>query len=398
MTFKPWNAIAFVLAAASARPGARRSRPSGWPPIPTGASSSRATRRNATSSRRRRPRSPSATASRPRCSAATSGCSSPSVRARTSRTRSASPAAIRSSEGSTVSLAVGSDSFSLGPGPGRRRASGPGPTRRTTAASVAALRRGVRRQADRDLLARHHDRGHLLALGLHRRRRGRGRALPLNRLGDSGGMAYPGGAAIYDAALSHAYVRAEHDRRRADHARCPRPAAPAGRGALPNIVGMSREALRAALVAAGTPRGAGGDAGRADLAVALPPRRPRLRGDDQPRPALPRAARRALRASSGRRWSPGRSRPTARASTCSGSPAGTRSRPSTSRRSDRGTLCVSRQVGCTLTCSLLPHRHPAAGAQPDRGRDRRARSWWRATTSATGAASRTRSGWSRTSC
>ena len=33
--------------------------------------------------------------------------------------------------------------------------------------------------------------------------------------------------------------------------------------------------------------------------------------------------------------------------------------------SDRGTLCVSSQVGCTLTCKILPHRDPAAGAQSD---------------------------------
>ena len=39
--------------------------------------------------------------------------------------------------------------------------------------------------------------------------------------------------------------------------------------------------------------------------------------------------------------------------------------------SDRGTLCVSSQVGCTLTCTLLPYRHAAPGAQPRRGRDRR---------------------------
>ena len=38
---------------------------------------------------------------------------------------------------------------------------------------------------------------------------------------------------------------------------------------------------------------------------------------------------------------------------------------------DRGTLCISSQVGCTLTCTLLPYRHAAAGAQPHRGRDRR---------------------------
>ena len=38
---------------------------------------------------------------------------------------------------------------------------------------------------------------------------------------------------------------------------------------------------------------------------------------------------------------------------------------------DRGTLCISSQVGCTLNCIVLPHRHAAAGAQSDAGRDRR---------------------------
>ena len=38
---------------------------------------------------------------------------------------------------------------------------------------------------------------------------------------------------------------------------------------------------------------------------------------------------------------------------------------------DRGTLCISSQVGCTLTCSLLPYRHAAARAQPHAERDRR---------------------------
>ena len=36
---------------------------------------------------------------------------------------------------------------------------------------------------------------------------------------------------------------------------------------------------------------------------------------------------------------------------------------------DRGTLCVSSQVGCTPHLLVLPHRHPAAGAQSDRRRD-----------------------------
>ena len=52
-------------------------------------------------------------------------------------------------------------------------------------------------------------------------------------------------------------------------------------------------------------------------------------------------------------------------------PGPRRSRPSTSPKPGRGTLCISSQVGCTLTCSLLPHRHAAAGAQPDGAGDRR---------------------------
>ena len=38
---------------------------------------------------------------------------------------------------------------------------------------------------------------------------------------------------------------------------------------------------------------------------------------------------------------------------------------------DRGTLCVSSQVGCTLNCTLLPHRDDAAGPQPRAVGDRR---------------------------
>ena len=37
---------------------------------------------------------------------------------------------------------------------------------------------------------------------------------------------------------------------------------------------------------------------------------------------------------------------------------------------DRGTLCLSSQVGCTMTCAFC-HTGTQAGAQPDRGRDRR---------------------------
>ena len=52
-----------------------------------------------------------------------------------------------------------------------------------------------------------------------------------------------------------------------------RPAA----AALPELVGMGRAALRAALIAAGTPEAQATMRVGADLAVALPPRRPRLR-------------------------------------------------------------------------------------------------------------------------
>ena len=56
--------------------------------------------------------------------------------------------------------------------------------------------------------------------------------------------------------------------------------------------------------------------------------------------------------------------------------------------SDRGTLCVSSPGRLHADLHVLPHRHAAAGAQPDRGRDRRRSSWSRATGSATGRARR----------
>ena len=66
--------------------------------------------------------------------------------------------------------------------------------------------------------------------------------------------------------------------------------------------------------------------------------------------AVPRAAGRALR----RRPARGRARPglasTARANGCCASPTARRSRRVHIPEEDRGTLCVSSQVGCTLTC------------------------------------------------
>jgi hypothetical protein len=55
---------------------------------------------------------------------------------------------------------------------------------------------------------------------------------------------------------------------------------------------------------------------------------------------------------------------------------------------DRGTLCVSSQVGCTLELPLLPHGHDEASAQPHRRRDRRAGDARRAIASANGRRSR----------
>ena len=94
------------------------------------------------------------------------------------------------------------------------------------------------------------------------------------------------------------------------------------------------------------------------------------------RPLLEKLGR-ALHAWRGPRSSPSRSPPTARASGCCGWRAAgrttraPRSSASTSRRRDRGTLCVSSQVGCTLNCTFCHTGTQALGAQPDRGRDRR---------------------------
>ncbi len=41
------------------------------------------------------------------------------------------------------------------------------------------------------------------------------------------------------------------------------------------------------------------------------------------------------------------------------------------RAEDRGAVCISSQVGCTLSCRFLPHRHAASDAQSGCRRDRR---------------------------
>ena len=148
-----------------------------------------------------------------------------------------------------------------------------------------------------------------------------------------------------------------------------------------------RHVARGARHGARRDRGAAGpaqDARAAALALALRPRRDELRRDDQRVEGAARRPRARLHPGSRRRWWPSRSRSTARANGCCGFPANRR--PAAGgrvrlhpARTDRGTLCVSSQVGCTLTCTLLPHRHPAAGAQPRPPARSSARSWSPAT-------------------
>ena len=127
-------------------------------------------------------------------------------------------------EGSTVTLAVGSDSFTLGSGTRRLRRVGlDRPVRRRPRGRGDAPRRPAAKR-DRHLGARHHHRGHLLAVGLHRRGRGRRGALPLRRrLAISAGNGYVGRRRRPRPAC------ATVERQRADPARRHRPAAPAGR-------------------------------------------------------------------------------------------------------------------------------------------------------------------------
>ena len=144
----------------------------------------------------------------------------------------------------------------------------------------------------------------------------------------------------------------------------------------PSLVGMSRAELAAALGEIGVPpaqrkmraqqlwhwlyvRGATA-LRRDDQRVEGAARRPRAR-------LHPRSARGGGGAGLDRRH-PQMAAAAARRSPATGR---TRSSASISRETGRGTLCVSSQVGCTLNCTLLPHRHPAAGAQPHGRRDRR---------------------------
>ena len=116
---------------------------------------------------------------------------------------------------------------------------------------------------------------------------------------------------------------------------------------------MGRAALRAALIEAGTPEAQATMRVGADLAVALPPRRPRLRGDDATSP------RRYREHAGGARSRIERPEIVTRQVSADGTrkyllriAGGHEVETVYIPEADRGTLCVSSQVGCTLTCSF----------------------------------------------
>ena len=106
-------------------------------------------------------------------------------------------------------------------------------------------------------------------------------------------------------------------------------------------------------------RARGEDARQPAVELDLCQRRHRFRADDQYRQADARRRWATLCRFAGRKSSPSRFRPTARANGCSAS--ATPNQPNAPPveietvyipEEDRGTLCVSSQVGCTLTCSF----------------------------------------------
>ena len=116
------------------------------------------------------------------------------------------------------------------------------------------------------------------------------------------------------------------------------------------IVGLTRPELIAALVAAGLDATSGEDAREPGVALGLSPRRRRLRPDGEHREATraassprisssggPRSRRRRCRADGTRKWL---------LRFDDGNEAECVFIPD----ADRGTLCVSAQVGCTLNC------------------------------------------------
>ena len=93
-------------------------------------------------------------------------------------------------------------------------------------------------------------------------------------------------------------------------------------------------------------------------------------GHEQSRARLPGAAGRGVPRSGGPRWWRGRSRSTARASTCCGMRRRGRGRGGLHPRGGPGDAVRVVPGGLHAGLLVLPYRHPAAGAQPDRGRDR----------------------------
>ena len=157
------------------------------------------------------------------------------------------------------------------------------------------------------------------------------------------------------------------------------PASPLPRaraGEKPSLIGLSRSGLAAALAASACPSGRSRMRVAPALALALCPRRDRFRRDDQRlegsartrSPAhftltRPEIVTEQVSEDGTRKWllrfpPRGAGRPVEIETVYI-------------PEEGRGTLCVSSQVGCTLSCTLLPYRHAEARAQPDRRGDRR---------------------------
>ena len=333
MTFKPWIPVALCLAVAGGG-GDRRSRRTAWRRIPTGASSSRTTRRNATSSRRRRARSPSATASPTEVQRGDVRLFVSFRPAEKVTNEVSFTGGYPFKPGSSVDAGGRLGQVHPGARAGRRRRVGlDRPLRRQPGGGGAA--QGLVGEAHRHLVARHLDRGHLLALGLHRRRRGRRRPLPLSRP-RARGLAFSARRGYLNrsrAGLARppSHIRAMTaavpitpdvlalPRRPASRTRCRTSSAcPARRCARR----WSRPARRPSRPGCGSRRSGSGSTTAARATSRRCRTSPGPTASSSPPPS----------ASSGPRSSCARSRPTARASTCSASTAGTRSRPSTSPR------------------------------------------------------------------
>ena len=128
--------------------------------------------------------------------------------------------------------------------------------------------------------------------------------------------------------------------------------------AKPSLVGLSRVALAQALGSIGVPERAAQDAGAAALALALCARRAEFRCHGQRVEGVARAARSAFHAGAprgGGRADFGRRYPQVASSDLPSEHAGERAHEVECvyiPEAGRGTLCVSSQVGCTLTCSF----------------------------------------------